>query len=360
MSRRIVILTNPGDPHSFAVQHVLRRKGVEPVVWHTSDFPTRQSGSLLINQGSPSWNIVGSEIEIYNASAFSIWIRRPDPPVLPEDLEPEDRRFTSGECSTFLRSLHRLIGKSAFWVNPIESYGRASLKTEQLLIASQMGFKVPTTLCSNDPARIRDFVRERDGGAIYKSFLPGSWKSESGVSALFTTRLSEEELDDEALAVCPGIFQEYVPKAYELRVTMIGRQLFTVKILSQEVDDATIDWRAALGQVPLEPWVLPSEIEERCLKVMDDLGLVFGCFDLIVTPDGEYVFLELNEMGAFLWIEQALPEMPLLDCFCELLIQGRVDFQADSARQRVCWDEVSAAVRQQMEQAPRDHVLAPR
>ena len=55
------------------------------------------------------------------------------------------------------------------------------------------------------------------------------------------------------------------------------------------------------------------------------LGLAFGCIDLIVTPQGEYVFLEVNEMGQFLWVEQREPACPLLRAFATLLIEGRLD-----------------------------------
>ena len=33
------------------------------------------------------------------------------------------------------------------------------------------------------------------------------------------------------------------------------------------------------------------------------LGLEFGAIDLIITPQGNYVFLEVNGNGQFLWAE---------------------------------------------------------
>jgi glutathione synthase/RimK-type ligase-like ATP-grasp enzyme len=35
------------------------------------------------------------------------------------------------------------------------------------------------------------------------------------------------------------------------------------------------------------------------------MGLNFGCIDLIVRPTGDYVFLECNPNGQWLWIELA-------------------------------------------------------
>ena len=69
---------------------------------------------------------------------------------------------------------------------------------------------------------------------------------------------------------------------------------------------------------------------------MHDLGLAFGCLDFIVTPDGKYVFLEVNQMGQFLWVEVANPDLLVLDAFCHLLVSGTADFpwapQADALR----------------------------
>ena len=54
---------------------------------------------------------------------------------------------------------------------------------------------------------------------------------------------------------------------------------------------------------------------------MASLGLKFGCFDFIVTPDGEYVFLEVNEAGQFLWIEGHCPELKMLSEFCHFILR---------------------------------------
>jgi hypothetical protein len=40
-------------------------------------------------------------------------------------------------------------------------------------------------------------------------------------------------------------------------------------------------------------------------KFMETFGLIYGAFDLIVTPEGRYVFLEINPSGQFMWLEYA-------------------------------------------------------
>ena len=69
---------------------------------------------------------------------------------------------------------------------------------------------------------------------------------------------------------------------------------------------------------------LPRAVEERCIALMRKLGLAFGCIDLIVTPEGEDVFLEVNEMGQFLWVEHSEPRSELLRCFATLLLHRQL------------------------------------
>jgi len=69
---------------------------------------------------------------------------------------------------------------------------------------------------------------------------------------------------------------------------------------------------------------LPPQVEERCVQLMRQLGLAFGCIDLIVTPEDEYVFLEVNEMGQFLFVEERAPAIPLLRAFTTLLVERKL------------------------------------
>lgn len=355
----ILILTNPEDLHSYVVREALRRKSAEPWLWHISDFPTLQAASSLLEGREATWEIVGPELTLQNQQIRTVWLRRPEPPVLPAHLDREDRPFALRECNLFLRSLYEEIGGGAFWVNPPASQRRALLRPVQLRAAMRTGLRVPRTLCSNDPVRIRGFLRGSKTGVIYKSFFPVSWSDSEGISTLFTAVVQEADLpQDGTLRATPGIFQELVPKKYELRVTAIGNRLFAAKLRSQEVPAAMLDWRAASESVPTEPFELPERVSQACRAIMADLGIVFGCFDLIVTPQGDYVFLEVNEMGAFLWLEQRLPEMGMLDAFCEFLIQGKVDFEWRQSASGVEWQDVIGEAEHHLQvEAPKKHVI---
>jgi hypothetical protein len=56
--------------------------------------------------------------------------------------------------------------------------------------------------------------------------------------------------------------------------------------------------------------------------MMKHYSLRFASFDLIVTPDGREIFLEMNPASQFLWIEQ-LTGMPITDAIIDELIATR-------------------------------------
>lgn len=360
-SPRILILTNPEDYHAFVISEALARKQVPHTLWYASDFPSLQSASVWLGQDAKeSWALAGSEISLpFKGDISGVWLRRPGRPVIPEDVDPNDRVFAYRECTAFLAGLQRLAGEGAFWVNPLSGFARANLKIEQLRSAARNGFRIPETLMSNSPAEIRSFLQTRPGRVIYKPFFPFSWKSDDSQATLFCSPVSPDDLpEDPVLAAAPGIFQSLVEKAYEIRVTAMGNRLFAVKICSQEVPSARMDWRAALEHVRLEIMALPAPVAKTCRAVMRDLGIVFGCFDLIVTPAGDYVFLEVNEAGAFLWLEEQLPDLPLTDAFCEFLCGSRVRLPSKARRTEVRLADVSPAALDRMKSSgPPRHVL---
>ncbi|HEV8695879.1 MAG TPA: hypothetical protein VGQ93_17085, partial [Lysobacter sp.] len=254
----------------------------------------------------------------------TVWLRRWYQPLASQNLHPADVKFAQNESNEFVRGVINLLGeRERFWINPIAAKSRADRKPVQLLVAREVGLNTPDTLFSNDPEQIRRFFHEHDGRVIYKPLTSAAWLDGDRSYATFTSALSEELLQNPAsLSNSPGIFQPLLEKDYELRVTVIGRNVFAARIDSQREGNYLTDWRANQldHRMRCEVYKLPLEIEDRCRALLDRLGLVFGAIDFVVTPKGDYVFLEINEMGQFLWLEGPNPEFPLLDCFVKFML----------------------------------------
>jgi glutathione synthase/RimK-type ligase-like ATP-grasp enzyme len=113
-------------------------------------------------------------------------------------------------------------------------------------------------------------------------------------------------IPEEAFSQTVSFVQEYVSKSFELRVTIVGEDVFTARIDNQELeeDKGKVDWRQGYDSgLRLSEFLLPETIKDKCLTLVHALGLNFGCIDLIVRPDGEYIFLECNPNGQWLWVE---------------------------------------------------------
>lgn len=103
---------------------------------------------------------------------------------------------------------------------------------------------------------------------------------------------------------------------------MIGEKVFAAKIHSQEEERTRVDFRDFTADVRYEAAELPPEVERRCLQFVHSYSLRFGALDLIVTPEGRYVFLENNPVGQFLFVEELVPALAMTDAVAEDLLTG--------------------------------------
>ena len=126
---------------------------------------------------------------------------------------------------------------------------------------------------------------------------------------LYTNRVTEEHFYDiDSLKMSPSIFQEEIyPKAYELRITIVGNQIFAVKINACGDEKIMLDWRKKPKlndfEVKMEPIELPEEIRNKIFNFIEEIGLKYGCIDLVVKPNGEYIFFEINPNGQWYFIQ---------------------------------------------------------
>ena len=319
----LLILSTPDDTHAEAVERILARRGIPFIHWDQAGFPERDTVTLRYDSsGLRSQALVKGRELIDLTQASTTYVRRyAHPDVRRPAHDPKARAYIEAEARALLNVAAELI--DCRWVpGPIRTLQWAGDKSWQLRLATRLGFEIPPTLISNDPSEFLQFYREHNGRLICKALNFPHFPSANGADRwVFTTQLvaPRDAGYADSVRYCPAIFQAYVPKQLELRVTIVGERVFACAIYSQETERTRYDWRRYdLEHTPHRVHELPQEISERCVRMVRELGLCYGAMDLILTPDGRYVFLEVNPMGQYLWIEK-ITGMPISEAICDLL-----------------------------------------
>jgi glutathione synthase/RimK-type ligase-like ATP-grasp enzyme len=357
--KNILIPTKPDDQHAHFVKLALEKKGHTATLWYTADFPEMQTHSFEFNKNGVSWRARGREFKVNDQDEFDVvWWRRPRRPVVPEYVHPEDVENASYENMELYKTFWHIISPKAFWVNPTSAAKECGCKLLQLKVARNCGLNVPETLISNEPQDIKRFISDNGvGNTVFKPLFPVIWISKEDTRLTYTKEIRLDMLpSDKYLQTTAGIFQQKISKAYELRVNIFGNTCVTAKLASQEHPEGKDDWRKIPNQeLSAEEYQLPGHILARCKLFMRKMGLAMGCFDFIVTPEGDYYFLEVNEQGQFLWIEDINPTIKMLDIFTDFLIDGTDTFTRVADHQTISIKDYIPAMLQAKNQAMNFH-----
>jgi glutathione synthase/RimK-type ligase-like ATP-grasp enzyme len=323
----LLIVTNKKDEHADGVIEVMNKRNIKFLRVNTQDFPQRIVGSASIegNRFCSSLQLrLGRHVDFSQVSA--VWYRRPLPPVVDSDItEPGYAQYALDQSEAFIKGLWQANSK-ALWVNHPLANRAAGYKVNQLRVASELGFNLPNTLITNSAEQALQFYNKENGQVVVKPLylLNLGVTDAMGLRVISTRLLQSDEVGlIESISLAPSILQTYVDKEFELRITVMGKKVFAVALDSQSTQHGQIDWRLSLHceDLPHRPFDLPDEIGQKCLALTEYFGLNFGAIDLIVKPDGTYVFLEINPNGQWIWMD-TLTGLPMIDTMIELLTNG--------------------------------------
>ena len=309
----ILIITNKEDAHPTPVIERLSARGVPVFRLNTEALLTDYDFGWQVDAaGEISFWIRCrlNGLETTGREITALWDRRPEKPEeLPYPSTPEIDRHNREEALGFLVFLR-------YWLKDIPSIGSvvndrpAASKMLQYATAREVGFKIPRTCFSNSREQFLKLSQECADLILKPIDVCDVWDEKHGVDYVFyaqkTPATSLREVPNEAFSQTVSFVQEYIEKAFELRVTVVGKQVFACKIDSQAQQEETgrIDWRQGYEHgLKQNAFALPDTVSSQCVAFLYRMGLNFSCFDFIVTPSGEYVFLECNPNGQWLWVE---------------------------------------------------------
>jgi hypothetical protein len=323
--KRFLILAETLDVHADYVSWALKTAGYETTFINGShdNVPTR--ASLYLDEvtdafTSPDWE-----------DAEAVWCRRLPKPPMADKGQDENEAFTIVQERRFTRwliELHALNGNIR-WVNAPAAALASENKLAQLKIARSLGLAVPRTLITAQPERFRAFLRS-EGTVVAKPFTGYSWEYESGLTlTAFASLLDSQrgsELSDQDIARCITIYQQRIAKAYDVRMLVMGTDVFAYKVIQD--GEQHFDFRVGFyqeGHLKYEAIPVPALLKRKMAGFIKALQINFASADFAVTADGEWVFLDLNPSGQWLFVEAACPEARVGQKFCSFFVLGRGD-----------------------------------
>lgn len=326
LGNMILILSNKWDLTVDFVVTELQRRGHSFFRLNTEDLPNSQATISL-----PELKIlVSKQSKIYDLArdVHVIWNRRPGKPF--DDIPGEERpsaaiqKFVSDQWYTWLESLQLI--PAITWINHPQINDAMENKARQLLLASQVGFRIPETLISNDPDAIKSRLNRSGNRMVAKALYSPLIEEPEKDFFIFTNELQETHLTNvNAIKISPCIFQEALLPKVDYRVTVVGDTVMAARIESKDGSQVPLDWRTKKDGLNFAPSNLPTSVENLCRSYLKASDLLFGAIDL-VEYQGEFVFLEINPNGEWGWLQKPTG-LPIAEKLCDLMVRS------DTARQ---------------------------
>lgn len=320
----VLAVTTSRDDATFLPLHdAIAARGGRLLRFDTDRYP--QDYALDVRPQGGRWvgTLTLPDGEVVDLQSLrSLWLKRLDPAkTLPRDLPPDVGAACRRESFAALMGVLAHLGVPM--IDPPTVVVAAENKPQQLAIAQDEGAAIPPTLLTNLSDAARAFGQQQ-GPLITKLLHAGLIRGRSGSFMMATSAVDEDDLaalDDSQLALSPSLFQARLDKAVEARALVIGERVLAATVDAQQTAGAEVDWRQGYGDLrqTFSPIELPADFAAALVRIAKRLGLHYGAVDLILTPEGEWVFLEINPVGEWGWLHEC--GVPVADAVAELLLE---------------------------------------
>jgi hypothetical protein len=239
-------------------------------------------------------------------------------------------RLPRNESRSFLDGLHYILKENnphALVINDFTTREKSTTKLFELKVAQSVGLNIPQSIFSNDYEEVTAFYKEHDGAVIVKQHFPFAWRDENGKLLITgTQKLDPLAMNEGSISACPMIYQHELDMSYEIRLIVFGHTFFAMSQHKIKKDENPFFKDIRFVPCEFEAFDVPDSLKELCLKYMRKMGINYSAFDIAVDKNGDFYFIESNEAGQFLFLEENLPELKVLDAFCQYLTSSNDKF----------------------------------
>jgi len=304
MTAPVLIIAAADDWPTDRVVVELERHGVEVFRMDTADFPQQLTLAGRIDQGQAWTGVLTTEHRTVELSRVgAVYYRAPGAFRFPEGMSGPEERFAAAQARAGLGGV--LSALTCRWVNHPTAMARAEYKPVQLAAARACGLTIPPTLITNRAEDVRAFAAETGWSIICKPVASPVLIEDDQLKSVYTQRLRPEDLDDlRGIDITAHLFQAWVSKDHEVRLTVVGERMFAAAIHADS-EAAHDDWRSDYKALTYTITEVPEQVVAGMRRLMEQLQLCYGAADFIVGPDGQWTFLEVNPCGQWDWIQGA-------------------------------------------------------
>lgn len=313
----VLVLTRELDPTADHVVGALAELGVEVHRINTAWFPTQLSFTAELRRDRWAGALRTPHRVVDLEKVEAVWYRAPEAYTFPPELTAAERHHANMEAKYGLGGV--LASLPAFWVNHPSRMADIAYKPTQLVRAAQCGLTVPDTLITNEANQAAEFARSAQ---TITKLIGASTIIEDGQRKIGYTRpVGPPDLDDlRGIEQTAHMLQRWVPKAFEVRLIAIGDQLTSAAITAGS-EETYVDFRIDYDANQYHLVDTPEPVAAGVRAFMAEAGLVYAAWDFVVTPDNEWVFLEVNAGGQYGFVEQKTGA-PLTAQLADLLAGG--------------------------------------
>lgn len=298
--RKVLVLAKSYDPEVNSIGIELRRRGIEYVRVNSDDM---QQARITYNIGQDSRIGFSIRNQVVYASEISA--------VLLRDFDIKEAGFSGDKLASIFSAQQWNDAFQTFqgglrceWINDPRSCLNAGDRRRQFAAARAAGFSIPPTLITNDPDAARGFCRShRD--VIIKALHHHGVEFDNRIHSMYARKLRKQDLARLGdLVYAPCVLQKRIQKKSELRVTVVGDQIFAAELGPRHIIVKSDDiHRHFSDSLAVRACRLENSTAKRCVNLVKSLGFKYGAIDLLLDKDDELVFLEINPVGDWRWVE---------------------------------------------------------
>ncbi|PIU61879.1 hypothetical protein COS83_03380 [archaeon CG07_land_8_20_14_0_80_38_8] len=301
--KKIFVLTYESDPHADSICNYFLKKDIKFFRVNTENIINNYK--ITFDSSSCNYSISEDNNTIVLNEDWNIWNRRILEPIIPEDIPENLHDIILTETERTWQGL--IFSHKGKVVNSPQSDYNANNKVDQLCFTKNYGngVKIPDTILTNDPSVLKYFYKKNE--KICHKLLQVPMVIKDGeYFGVYNNLISPENMKHaELINVNPCLFQQYIDKKYELRITALKDKIIPIAIFSQKSEVSKIDFRRYdLKNVTYEKVEIPDNVKKFCSDLLYHYNLSFAEIDIILDKEGDYYFLEINPKGQWLWLEE--------------------------------------------------------